>query len=150
MVLTAVSFIGANVGMNAAENIAEQRQALDALSTAKTFDDDLAGERPGNGQSPLYATFHKLVVAEKSVPTATLMSRQRRSTAAGRLYIAALIRELDSAAGTVALRQLFNDKAKVTYVSGFKATDYSVGEIAKQLLYNGKFQNFRLRYRCKT
>jgi hypothetical protein len=150
MVLTLVAVIGSNVGMNAAENITEQRQALDTLSNAKTFDDDVAGERPGNGQSPLYATFHKLVVAKKPLPTATLMSMQKRSTAAGRLYIAALIRELDSPAGIVALRKLFNDKTKVTYVSGCEATDYSVGEIAKQLLENGAFQNFRLRYRCKS
>jgi hypothetical protein len=65
MVFTLVAVIGSNVGMNAAENITEQRQALDTLSNAKTFDDDVAGERPGNGQSPLYATFHKLVVAKK-------------------------------------------------------------------------------------
>jgi len=151
LVLAVVAVLGgSNVAMNAAENTTEQRRALDILATAKTFDDGVAGERPGNGQSPLYATYHKLMVAEKPVPTATLMSMQKSSTAAGRLYIAALTRELDSGAGIGALRQLFSDKTKVTYVSGCESTDYSVGEIAKQLLDSGKFQNFRLRARCKT
>ena len=128
----------------------EPPQELQMLATAKTFDDEVAGERPGNGQSQTYAAFHKLVVAEKPVPTVVLKALKKKSTAAGRLYIAALIREIDPPAGIVALRELLNDSTKVTYVSGCEGLEYSVGEIAKQLLDNGKFQNFCLRYRCKT
>jgi hypothetical protein len=128
--------------------ITEPPQELQILATAKTFDDEVAG-KPGN-KSQTYAAFHKLVIAEKPVPTAVLKALKKKSTAAGRLYIAALIRELDPPAGIVALRELFNDSTKVTYVSGCEGLEYSVGEIAKQLLDNGSFQNFRLRYCCKT
>ena len=133
-----------------AENNAEGSSELQLLASAKSFDDAVAGERPGNGQSKTYSAFHRLEVAEKPVPTATLKALLSKSTSAGKLYFAALMREFDPRAGMVVLRQLCDDSTRVNYVSGCESIEYSVGEIAKKLLDNGKFLNFRLHFRDKT
>ncbi len=143
-------FNGSNAHMVYASEKTEESPELKILAEAKSFDDGVAGERPGNGQSPLYGAFQKMLSYEKPVSVAVLLEQEKKATAAGRLYIAALIRELDSRAGIPALMQLYNDPTRVKYVSGCESMEYSVGEIAKHLLEDGKFQNFRLRVRCKT
>ncbi len=141
---------GGGVSMSGAENETKEVAELNVLVAAKTFDDDVAGERPGNGQSPTYLAYQKLVSRESPVAISYLKELQDKATPAGQLYIAALIREYDSRAGNLALRKLFNSTSKVNYMSGCMSQEYSVAEIAKQLLETSRFQNFRLRARGKA
>lgn len=136
-------------GVHGADTNMSNAPELKVLVAAVSFDDDVAGERPGNGQSPAYIAYQKLVLDQKIVSPATLKSLQDKATPAGKLYIASLIWEHDSQAGADAYRKLLGDQTKVNYMSGCMGQQYSVGEIARQLLEQGEFFNFRLSNRRK-
>lgn len=119
---------------------------LNKLSAATIFQTATIGE---GTKSELYDTFHTLVVDGK-VPTAEVKALIAKSTPAGKLYLAALIREIDSAQGIVVLRGLLQDHSEVRFQSGCAVTPAKVDQIAKSLLDDGKYFDFKLRYRCKT
>lgn len=119
---------------------------LNKLSHATCFQNSTLGE---GTKSDLYDTFHSLVEDGK-VPTADVKALIAKSTPAGKLYLAALIREIDSPQGIVVLRSLLQDQSDVNFQSGCFMTPAKVNQIAKSLLEDGKYCDFKLRYRCKT
>lgn len=76
------------------------------------------------------------------VPSATLKKLFMTATPAGKLYLAAIMQKVDASAGISALTELSKELTKVTYVSGAKLQEYSVAEIATELLRTGAFQDF--------
>lgn len=75
----------------------------------------------------------------------TLKKLYAAATPAGKLYVAAIMQRMDSEFGTSALSDLSADSTVVTYTSGEASKDYSVSEIARELLRSGSFQDFSIK-----
>lgn len=133
-----IAVLGANSGN--AQNL------LEVISNAKAFETEFVGE---GGKSAAYAAYAELIYSNKD-PIEKIMKQIKAASPAGKLYLAALVRELDSRQGIVALNGLMADESKTRFQSGCKGTQVKVNEVAKALLENGQFLTFRLRARCKT
>jgi tetratricopeptide (TPR) repeat protein len=75
----------------------------------------------------------------------TLKKLYAAATPAGKLYVAAIMQQMDPKAGASALSDLFADSTVVTYIGGEVSKDYSVSEIARELLRSGSFQDFSIK-----
>jgi|GEM_PF-1039713 len=110
------------------------------LTGAKLFADAGPGE---SGVRPEYLVFAAAKQNLKEVKTEDLSRLLIKASPAGKLY-AATLASLKTGNRT-SFDALLQDKSKVTFISGCKGFETTVGEVAKQLKETGSFMSFSLK-----
>lgn len=118
------------------ESDAERAEkCLRLLTIADQFADGVSGLTiPSGAKSVSFLAFESIAKAPQVVSTATFEEYLRKSTPAGKLYIAALMKRFDSQVADLTLKTLANDETPVEYRDGCCVEPLTVGIIAKYLM----------------
>lgn len=108
---------------------------LSLLTIAEQFADGVSGLTiPAGAKSESFLAFEHIAKAPQTVSIAQFESYLKKSTPAGKLYIAALIRKFDPQRAELVLKALTNDATPVEYRDGCCVEPLTVGVIAKYLM----------------
>lgn len=130
-----------DVTANSAKTTTSGDQLLwDLLSRADSFDTGTIGE--GAQTSPYFNAFRALVSHTPKLDDRALQALLKSSSAAGRLYAACILWELDRNAGLQAFNSLLTDNAAVNYRSGCEVMATNVAEVARSFVEKGSFLDF--------
>ncbi len=106
--------------------------------------DRLADATPGeSGVHPQYLVYAAAKQNLKELKPDDLNRLLSKASPAGKLYAASLLSLKNSSRDS--FEKLTADKSKVTFISGCKGFETTVGEIAKQLKENGNFLSFSIK-----
>lgn len=109
------------------------------LARAKRLESDVVGE---GSKSPTYAWFKEASQLPIKPNGMEIYWLSQKGSAAGRLYAGFLAMEFDADSGIAVFKRLETDQSKVQYQSGCEVENFTVGNIARQVVEKRKFLDF--------
>ncbi|MBX9688053.1 MAG: hypothetical protein K2X27_15205 [Candidatus Obscuribacterales bacterium] len=122
-------------------------ECIETLLKASSFDDAAVGEAAERTQT--YLAYQKAGDMIGGLADDDLIYLSKNGTAAGRLYGAVLMKQSGRFGNEQAFGHLLDDKEMVKFRSGCKGRPVTVGEMAKSLMKDCKFESFRFSIFCK-
>lgn len=111
----------------------------DILAHADSFESGTIGE---GGQASAYFNAYKALITRATADDTALRALLETGSAAGKLYAAAILWELNKDAGLAAFKSLQSNGAAVTFKSGCESFPTSVSEVASSFVTNGSYLDF--------